>query len=68
MKVCNFVYYRKVEQLAEEVESLNENVSKHLVRQQKRMQEAKERTELLDRGVMLSFFHKNVGKLNHFTF
>ncbi|KAF3323044.1 membrin-11-like protein [Carex littledalei] len=42
------LWKRKVEQLAEEVESLNESVSKHLVRQQKRMQEAKERTDLLE--------------------
>jgi golgi SNAP receptor complex member 2 len=55
------VDYRKIEQLDEELESLNESVSKHLVRQQKRMQEAKERTELLERGVMLPFLHKNVG-------
>ncbi|KAJ3685899.1 hypothetical protein LUZ61_015063 [Rhynchospora tenuis] len=41
------LWKRKVEQLSEEVESLNESVSKHLVRQQKQMQEAKERTELL---------------------
>jgi golgi SNAP receptor complex member 2 len=55
------VDFRKVEQLAEEVESMSESVSKHLVRQQKRMQETKEKTELLERGVMLPFFHRNAG-------
>lgn len=61
-----FLNYRKVEQLAEEVESLNESVSKHLVRQQKRMQEAKERTDLLESAVMLSIFQENFKNYNYF--
>ncbi|KAJ3674789.1 hypothetical protein LUZ60_005405 [Juncus effusus] len=44
------LWKRKVEQLAEEVDSLNDSVSKHLMRQQRRMQEAQDRAELLQRA------------------
>lgn len=43
--------YRKVEQVAEEVDSLKESLDKHLLRNQKRVLEARERTELLQRAV-----------------
>ncbi|XP_020106225.1 membrin-11-like [Ananas comosus] len=44
------LWKRKLEQLAEEVDSLKESLDKHLMRQQKRMVEAKERAELLERA------------------
>ncbi|KAJ8512940.1 hypothetical protein OPV22_003374 [Ensete ventricosum] len=44
------LWKRKVEQVAEEVDSLSESLDKHSFRQQKRMQEAKERAELLERA------------------
>ncbi|CAL9155499.1 unnamed protein product [Musa hybrid cultivar] len=44
------LWKRKVEQVAEEVDSLKESLDKHSFRQQKRMQEAKERAELLERA------------------
>lgn len=40
-----------MEQVAEEVDSLKESLDKHSFRQQKRVQEAKERAELLERAV-----------------
>ncbi|KAG6469723.1 hypothetical protein ZIOFF_070653 [Zingiber officinale] len=42
--------YRKVEQVAEKVDSLKESLDKHLFRQQKRMLEVKERADLLARA------------------
>ncbi|KAJ4952233.1 hypothetical protein NE237_029065 [Protea cynaroides] len=44
------LWKRKVEQVAEEADSLKESLDKHLLRHQKRMQEAKERAELLNRA------------------
>ncbi|KAL6005175.1 Membrin-11 [Asimina triloba] len=44
------LWKRKVERVAEEVDSLKESLDKHLLRKQKRMLEAKERAELLDRA------------------
>nr|CAD1823362.1 unnamed protein product [Ananas comosus var. bracteatus] len=44
------LWKRKLEQLVEEVDSLKESLDKHLMRQQKRMVEAKERAELLERA------------------
>ncbi|OVA14227.1 hypothetical protein BVC80_9025g4 [Macleaya cordata] len=44
------LWKRKVEQVAEEVDSLKESLDKHLLRNQKRMMEAKERAELLERA------------------
>ncbi|XP_058084625.1 membrin-11-like [Magnolia sinica] len=44
------LWKRKVEQVAEEVDSLKESLDKHLLRNQKRMLEAKERAELLKRA------------------
>lgn len=49
-------HYRKLEQLAEEVDSLKEGLDKHSMRQQKRMVEAKERAELLERAVRITYF------------
>lgn len=50
--------FRKVEQVAEESDSLKESLDKYFLRHQKRMMEAKERAELLGRAVCsLSFFH-----------
>lgn len=46
---------RKVEQVAEEVDSLKESLDKHLLRNQKRMLEARERADLLQRAVCLYF-------------
>lgn len=47
---------RKVEQVAEEADSLKESLDKYFLRHQKRMTEAKERAELLGRAVCsLSF-------------
>ncbi|RVW34848.1 Membrin-11 [Vitis vinifera] len=43
--------FRKVEQVAEESESLKESLDKYFLRHQKRMMEAKERAELLGRAV-----------------
>jgi len=40
-----------VEQVAEEVDSLKESLNRLSMRQQKRMQEAKERAELIERAV-----------------
>ena len=42
---------RKVEQVAEEADSLKESLDKYFMRNQRRMQEAKERAELLGRAV-----------------
>ncbi|XP_010248212.1 PREDICTED: membrin-11-like [Nelumbo nucifera] len=44
------LWKRKVEQVAEEADSLKESLGKHLLRHQKRMLEAKERAELLQRA------------------
>ncbi|XXG65345.1 hypothetical protein AAC387_Pa05g3067 [Persea americana] len=44
------LWKRKVEQVAEEVDSLKESLDKHLLRNQKRVLEARERTELLQRA------------------
>ncbi|XP_043706817.1 membrin-11-like [Telopea speciosissima] len=44
------LWKRKVEQVAEEADSLKESLDKHLLLSQKRMQEAKERAELLGRA------------------
>ncbi|XP_072955497.1 membrin-11-like [Typha angustifolia] len=44
------LWKRKVELVAEEVDSLKESLDKILLRQQKRMLEAKERAELLERA------------------
>lgn len=43
--------YRKVEQVAEEVDSLKDSLDKYNLRHQRRMQEVRERTELLGRAV-----------------
>lgn len=43
--------YRKVEQVNEEADSLEESLHKHFLRNQKRMLEAKERAALLGRAV-----------------
>ncbi|PIA54087.1 hypothetical protein AQUCO_00900574v1 [Aquilegia coerulea] len=44
------LWKRKVEQVAEEVDSLKESLDKHTQRIQNRMKEAKERAELLERS------------------
>ncbi|KAI6697020.1 hypothetical protein NL676_017139 [Syzygium grande] len=44
------LWKRKVEQVAEETESLKESLDKHFLRNQKKMMEAKERAELLGRA------------------
>ncbi|RWR80376.1 hypothetical protein CKAN_00901100 [Cinnamomum micranthum f. kanehirae] len=44
------LWRRKVEQVEEEVDSLKQSLDKHLLRNQKRTQEAKERAELLERA------------------
>ncbi|KAG6469719.1 membrin-11-like [Zingiber officinale] len=44
------LWRRKVEQVAEKVDSLKESLDKHLFRQQKRMLEVKERADLLARA------------------
>ncbi|KAJ0980943.1 hypothetical protein J5N97_009198 [Dioscorea zingiberensis] len=44
------LWKRKIEQVAEEVDSLKESLEKLLIRQQKRMMEAKERAELFQRA------------------
>ncbi|KAK0600371.1 hypothetical protein LWI29_014334 [Acer saccharum] len=44
------LWKRKVEQIAEEAESLKGSLDKYLVRNQRRMNEARERTELLGRA------------------
>ncbi|XP_042493630.1 membrin-11 [Macadamia integrifolia] len=44
------LWKRKVEQVAEEADSLKQSLDKHLLHNQKRMQEAKERAELLGRA------------------
>ncbi|KAK7304962.1 hypothetical protein VNO77_42858 [Canavalia gladiata] len=44
------LWKRKVEQIAEEAESLRESLDKYNLRNQKRMKEAKERAELLGRA------------------
>ncbi|XP_027343417.1 membrin-11-like [Abrus precatorius] len=44
------LWKRKVEQIAEEAESLKESLDKYNLRNQKRMREAKERAELLGRA------------------
>lgn len=44
---------RKVEQIAEEADSLKESLDKYNLRNQKRMTEAKERAELLGRAVCI---------------
>ncbi|KAJ1394759.1 putative membrin-11-like [Sesbania bispinosa] len=45
------LWKRKVEQIAEEAESLKESLDKYNFRNQKRVREAKERAELLGRAV-----------------
>lgn len=42
---------RKVEQVAEEADSMKQSLDKYFLRNQKRMMEAKERAELLGRAV-----------------
>nr|XP_043633807.1 membrin-11 [Erigeron canadensis] len=44
------LWKRKVEQVAEEADSLRESLDRYMQRQQKRMQEAQERAELLGRA------------------
>ncbi|KAI3833253.1 hypothetical protein MKW98_006352 [Papaver atlanticum] len=44
------LWKRKVEQIAEEADSLKDSLDKHFLRNQKRMTEAKERAELLERA------------------
>ncbi|XP_031478552.1 membrin-11-like [Nymphaea colorata] len=44
------LWKRKVEQVAEEVDSLKDSLEKYVLRHQKRMLEAKERAELLERA------------------
>ncbi|CAH1439595.1 unnamed protein product [Lactuca virosa] len=44
------LWKRKVEQVAEEADSLRESLDRYMQRQQRRMQEAQERTELLGRA------------------
>ncbi|KAH9626762.1 hypothetical protein KSS87_022076 [Heliosperma pusillum] len=44
------LWKRKVEQIAEEADSLKESLEKYKMRNQRRMQEAKERSELLGRA------------------
>ncbi|XP_074271046.1 membrin-11-like [Silene latifolia] len=44
------LWKRKVEQIAEEADSLKESLEKYFTRNQRRMQEAKERSELLGRA------------------
>ncbi|XP_030452949.2 membrin-11-like [Syzygium oleosum] len=44
------LWKRKVEQVAEETESLKESLDKHFLRNQKKMMEAKERADLLGRA------------------
>lgn len=44
------LWKRKVEQVAEEADSLRESLDKHALKQQKRAQEAKERADLLGRA------------------
>ncbi|KAF3792053.1 Membrin-11 [Nymphaea thermarum] len=44
------LWKRKVEQVAEEVDSLKDSLEKYVLRHQKRMSEAKERAELLERA------------------
>ncbi|KAJ8434605.1 hypothetical protein Cgig2_025031 [Carnegiea gigantea] len=44
------LWRRKVEQVAEEADSLKESLDKYFMRNQRRMQEAKERAELLGRA------------------
>ncbi|PKA50912.1 Membrin-11 [Apostasia shenzhenica] len=44
------LWKRKVEQVAEETDSLRDSLEKLALKQQKRLQEAKERTELLERA------------------
>lgn len=46
---------RKVEQVAEEAYSLKESLDQYFMRNQRRMQEAKERAELLG-GAVCNFF------------
>ncbi|KAD5961748.1 hypothetical protein E3N88_13221 [Mikania micrantha] len=45
------LWKRKVEQVAEEADSLRESLDRYMQRQQRRMQEAQERAELLGRSV-----------------
>lgn len=47
---------RKVEQVAEEAESLKESLDKYVLRNQRRINEARERAELLGRAVCLFSF------------
>lgn len=46
---------RKVEQVAEEADSLRESLDRYMQRQQRKMQEAQERAELLGRAVCILF-------------
>lgn len=46
---------RKVEQVAEEADSLKDSLDKYSMRNQRRMLEAKERAELLGRAVCKPF-------------
>ncbi|KAA3473263.1 membrin-11 [Gossypium australe] len=47
---CLYLANRKVEQVAEEADSLKESLDKYSMRNQRRMLEAKERAELLERA------------------
>lgn len=57
---CSVCFYvmscRKVEQVAEEAESLKESLDKYFLRNQRRINEARERAELLGRAVCLFSF------------
>jgi hypothetical protein len=48
---CDAFWCRKIEQIAEEAESLKDSLEKYNSRNHKRMMEAKERAELLGRAV-----------------
>lgn len=66
---CMFLTFRKVEQVAEEADSLKESLDKYFLRHQKRMIEAKERAELLGRAVCsLSFFLSIDNWYSHLSF
>lgn len=51
---------RKVEQVAEEAESLKQSLDKYLLRNQRRMNEARERAELLGRAVRYCFLFSSL--------
>lgn len=49
------ILHRKVEQVAEEADSIKDSLDKYLLRHQRRRQEAQERAELLGRAVRIRF-------------